>query len=166
MNLADVFTVLFLILGIMGVFVAYWLLVAGLFPRLTERCAAQMGDAPWASFGVGVVGLGPLLAFGIFVSKNLSGPMGKLAGLLLVLAIILTALTGAAGLALRIGQGLRSKSDETDPWRRVLRGSVVLALTLATFIMIPLVMAAGFGSLVMTQLRRSVSRPEPTSHET
>ena len=43
MNLADVFTFLFVILGFVIVFVSYWLMAAGLFPEFVERSAAHFG---------------------------------------------------------------------------------------------------------------------------
>ena len=46
MNLADVFTFLFVILGFVIVFVSYWLMAAGLFPEFVERSAAQFGRMP------------------------------------------------------------------------------------------------------------------------
>ena len=44
MNLADVFTVVLVILGLLAVFVAVWLVTAGLFPALAERCADRFGE--------------------------------------------------------------------------------------------------------------------------
>ena len=46
MNLADVFTFLFVILGFLIVYVGYWLMAFGLFPRLTQRCAERISTAP------------------------------------------------------------------------------------------------------------------------
>ena len=40
--------------------------------------------------------------------------------------VILGGLVGSAGLAQRIGAGLPSPADLTQPWRRVLRGGIVL----------------------------------------
>ena len=154
MNLADVFTVTFVILGLMTVFAAYWLMTAGLFPRWTERCAERIGAVPVRATVVGLVCLVPLVAAGIFISKTLASAPGKFAGIILVIAAILTALAGAAGIALRIGQGLSSANDEREPWRRVLRGGVVLALTLGTIVLLPVVLGAGFGAMVLAGLKR------------
>lgn len=163
MNLADVFTVLSLILGLMAVFTAFWLLTAGLFPRWTERWAARIGESPVKCIVVGLVVFIPLLVMGFNLSKLLPGPLGKLLGVIVVLSTVLLALAGASGLALRIGQGLRSENDEREPWRRVFRGGVVLALTLATIVMLPLVLGAGFGALLLGRSGRNSPPSGPDS---
>lgn len=159
MNLADVFTVLFVILGLMAVFAAYWLMTAGLFPRATERCAEQLGAGLAKTTLVGLVALVPLVVAGSLITKNMASAPGKLLGIAVVLAAILTALAGAAGLALRIGQGLRSEGDEGAPWRKVFRGGVVLALTLGTVVLLPVVLCAGFGAVVLTRRQRTAAVP-------
>ena len=46
MNLADVFTFLFVILGFLIVYVGYWLMAFGLFPGMTQRCSERICAAP------------------------------------------------------------------------------------------------------------------------
>jgi len=149
MNLADVFTVLFVVLGLMVVFVAYWLLAAGLFPNVVRRCAERVGASLGKVVLVGTVGLVPVIVVGIYISKIASNPLGKIFGVLVVFGGILLALLGAAGIATRIGQGLASVNDEREPWRRVLRGGVVLALALGTVVLLPVMLLAGFGALLL-----------------
>lgn len=163
MNLADVFTVVFSILGILAVFVGFWLAAFGLFPQRIERCAEQLGIAP---VRCGLVGLGclvPLFVAGIFIGKASQSAPAKLASFFVIVSAILIGLFGAAGLALRIGQGLPADRDQLDPWRRVLRGGVVLALTYGTIVMIPLTLVAGFGAFVLAWSSRTVaaSAPQP-----
>jgi hypothetical protein len=149
MNLADVFTVVLVIAGLLAVFVGVWLLVAGLFPQLAERCAARLGDAP---VRCGLTGLGlliPLLGLGIWVGRISPNAPGKIASVLIFLVILLGALAGSSGLALRVGRGLPAASDEAEPWRRVRRGGIVLALTFLTVVMIPLTLIPGLGALVL-----------------
>lgn len=155
MNLADVFTVTFVILGLMAIFVAYWLVVAGLFPACTERWAERFGAAPVKAGVVGLVSLVPLVTIGIIFTKAMASPLGKMVGVIFVVALILAALAGAAGIALRVGQGLRSAKDEGEPWRRVLRGGVVLALTLGTIVLLPVILGAGFGALILAKTKRN-----------
>src|SRR4051794_29696590 len=124
MNLADVFIVLFVILGFVIVFIAYWLMAAGLFPKYVERSAERFGKSPVkATLLGGIIGV-PLVAFGLGMSKA-PHPALKILGLSIAILPMLIALFGSAGLALRIGQGLPSARDASEPWRRVLRGSVV-----------------------------------------
>jgi hypothetical protein len=159
MNLADVFTVTLVIVGFLVVYIAYWLMSAGLFPRFVERCSEQLGRSPILTTLVGGVVLVPVVAIGLAISSKAPNSAGKIAGLGIALVGMLGALFGSAGLALRIGEGLKSRRDERDPWRRVLRGGVVLGLTfvmpfLGTFVVMPLAFAAGFGAFVFCVFRR------------
>jgi hypothetical protein len=69
-------------------------------------------------------------------------------------------------LALRIGAGLPTPADEQQPWRRVLRGGILLALTFLLpfvgWIVLPLwALVSGFGAFILSvqELRRSRSEP-------
>ncbi|MES2573005.1 MAG: hypothetical protein V4710_23480 [Verrucomicrobiota bacterium] len=159
MNLADVFTVLFIVLGFLIVYVAYWLMATGLFPVFVERCAEQIGRAPVKTSLLGTVTLAPLMAIGFAISTKAPNGGIKLFGLGIVLLSSLAALFGSAGLAWRIGAGLRSQNDERDPWRRVLRGGIVLALSfvmpfLGQFLVMPFALVAGFGAFLIGVFRR------------
>jgi hypothetical protein len=159
MNLADVLTVVLVILGLLAVFVGVWLLVAGLFPRTAERCAARLGEAPGLCAIVGLGVLLPLVALGVAVGRISPNAPGKILSVLIFIFILLGALAGSAGLALRVGQGLPSSRDAAEPWRRMLRGGIVLALTFLTLVMIPLALVPGLGALVLgLGSRRPVSR--------
>lgn len=164
MNLADVFTFLFVILGFLIVYVGYWLMAYGLFPQRTERCAEQISRAPVKTTLLGAAMLIPLISLGILISSKAPNAVGKIVGIGLALVALLIALFGAAGLALRIGQGLKSQRDEAEPWRRVLRGGIVLGLTfvmpfLGTFVLMPFAFLIGFGAIVLSRPRRE-ARPQ------
>lgn len=155
MNLADVFTVVLSICGVLAVFVGVWLLNAGLFPARTERCAEAFGTAPLKSFLVGVLALVPVLAAGIVLGRFASNAPLKILSVLIFVFALLGALAGTAGLALRIGQGLASARDAQEPWRRVLRGGIVLAISYGTIVLIPLTLVPGFGAFVLSLPRRA-----------
>ncbi len=159
MNLADVFTVVFVILGLLIVFVGCWLMAAGLFPRRVAGCAEQLGAAPVKCALVGLGGVVPLFALGIMLGKVAQSAPGKLGSFVIIVATILLALFGTAGLALRIGQGLPAARDEQEPWRRVFRGGVVLASTYGSVVLIPVTLLAGFGALVLSGSRKAVVVP-------
>lgn len=159
MNLADVFAITLIILGFLIVYVAYWLMSAGLFPKFARRTSEQIANAPVATTLIGAVSLVPLLLIGIGIGK-IPNPATKLVGFSIVLLLLLAALFGSAGLALRIGEGLKSERDESEPWRRVLRGGIVLALTfvmpfLGTFVLMPFAFLIGFGAFVICLVRRA-----------
>jgi len=153
MNLADVFTVVLVILGLLTVFVGLWLMAAGLFPAKVERCAERLGAMPIRCAAVGIGCLVPWITLGILLGKNVTNAPAKFLSVMLIVAAILTALFGTAGLALRIGQGMTSARDQAEPWRRVLRGGVVLAITYGTVVLLPLTLVAGFGAFVLSGFR-------------
>src|SRR5262245_59483164 len=117
MNLADVFTVVLVIVGLLAVFVGWWLAMAGLFPRVIDRGADRVGAAPFKCFFAGLVCVVPLIVAASLIGKVSTNAPGKLLSVALVLATILAALAGTAGLALRIGRGLAVARDEGEPWR-------------------------------------------------
>lgn len=164
MNLADVFTVVLVILGLLTCFVGLWLMASGLFPQTIERCADRIGAMPFRCAATGVGCLVPWIAVGVMVGRALPNAPGKLLSAALIVGAILTALFGTAGLALRLGQGMPSVHDASEPWRRVLRGGVVLALTYLTVVLLPLTLVAGLGAFVLAGFgRKSVSPgPQPT----
>jgi hypothetical protein len=159
MNLADVFTFLFIILGFVIAFVSYWLLSAGLFPHLVERAAERLGATPVKATLLGAIVTAPLVITGLVVSNKAPNGGLKLAGLVIALIPLLLGLLGSAGIALRIGIGLRSSCDAVDPWRRVLRGSVVLGLSfilpvIGWFGVLPLTLVSGFGAFLLAAFSR------------
>jgi hypothetical protein len=163
MNLADVFTYLFSILGFIIVFIGYWLMAAALFPAMVERCAESVGRKPVSTTFIGAILFVPLVIIGFAISSKAPSVPVKFAGISIVLFSFLAALFGAAGLALRIGRGLKSARDEHEPWRRVLRGGIVLALTfvlpfVGTFVLMPFAFISGFGAIVRALFQRE---PQP-----
>ncbi len=166
MNLADVFSILFIILGFLIVFIAYWLLAAGLFPKFTERCSERLSRMPVRTTLLGAVTLAPLVVLGLSISSKAPNGLGKMLGLGLALFSALGALLGSAGLAARVGQGLPSATDADAPWRRVLRGGVVLGLSfvmpfLGTFVILPLTLFGGFGAFLLCLRRKPATAEEP-----
>jgi uncharacterized membrane protein len=157
MNLADVFTYLLVILGFLIAFVSYWLMAFGLFPKMVERAAAQIGRAPVVTALLGAVSFVPLVT----ICLRLPGKMRPAAIFAIIPLLVLAALFGSAGLALRVGQGLPSLRDAQEPWRRLLRGGIILALTfvlpvVGTFLVMPFALLSGFGAILMTGFRRQV----------
>lgn len=159
MNLADVFTVVLVILGFQIMFVGVWLMAAGLFPAVVGRCADRIGTVPVKCAAVGVACLVPLFTGGILLGKIATNAPLKFLSVMLIVASILAALFGTAGLALRIGQGMASTRDHAEPWRRGLRGGIVLALSFLTVVLLPLTLVAGFGALVLSRSGRSAPVP-------
>jgi len=151
MILTDLLQYLILVIGSWLVLNAYWLATVALAPRLVERCAARYGGHPLRATLVGLAVALPLAVIGIALAKQ----GGGLAPVVITLWLLagLAALIGSAGLAQRIGAGLASPLDGSQPWRRVLRGGAVLALVflmplLGWFVLLPWVLVSGLGVVI------------------
>jgi hypothetical protein len=150
--MADILKIVFIILGILIIYVSYWLLAEALFPRLVENASRQYGrPIRLTLIGLAVAILPVIL--GIVLAKT-ANPIFKFVGVTLIVVPGLLGLCGSAGLTLRIGLGLPSPIDERQPWRRVLRGGIVLAfsflLPFVGWIFIPLwVLVSGMGALIL-----------------
>jgi hypothetical protein len=164
MIMADVLTWFLIILGSLLVLGANWIGAFALFPGLVERSAQRYGRRPVAATVLGLVIGVPVVVFGLVAAKAIGHP---LVGVLIVGALmipLLLALAGSAGLALRIGAGMPAPIDASQPWRRVLRGSVVLGLTflmpiLGWFVLLPWALISGLGAALMALRDRSAPAP-------
>lgn len=146
---ANVLVWLFIALGFFLMFVSYWLAAAALFPAHVTRCSAQFGRPVLTTLTGLLLAVVPIS--GGMAVLNAAPAAVKWIGLFLVGVPLLAGLVGSAGLARRIGVGLPAPHDDTQPWRAVLRGGVVLALTfllpvLGQILLIPLVLASGAGA--------------------
>ncbi|MBK7645007.1 MAG: hypothetical protein IPJ19_18505 [Planctomycetes bacterium] len=156
MIMSDVLFWTLIILGTLVVLVAYWIGAYALFPARVEKCRASYTARPIASTLLGLVILVPALLLGIGLAKAIPHPIVNIPmiGMLLVLGLL--CLIGSAGLALRIGSGMLSPLDESQPWRKLLRGGVVLGLAfvmpfLGWFVLLPWVLASGLGAFVLAR---------------
>lgn len=167
MIMADILLWTLIILGTYIVLVAYWVGAYALFPALVERCRATHGARPVASTFLGLVILLPTIVVATVVMKALPHPVVQtpVTGALLVIGLL--CLIGSAGLALRIGAGMASPLDATQPWRRLLRGGMVLGLAfvlpfLGWFVLLPWALISGLGALVLSRRAPAPAfRPEP-----
>lgn len=164
MIMADVLTWFLLILGTLLVLGANWIGAFALFPGLVERSAQRYGRRPVAATVLGLVVGVPVFVVGLGTIKAIGHP---LVGVLItggLMIPLLLALAGSAGLALRIGAGMPAPIDAAQPWRRVLRGSVILGLTflmpiLGWFVLLPWALISGLGAALMALRDRSAPTP-------
>lgn len=150
--MADILKIVFIILGILIIYVSYWLLAQALFPRLVETASRLYGRPVRLTF-LGLASAIVPVVLGIALSKT-PNPLLKFVGLTLLIVPGLLGLMGSAGLTLRIGLGLPSPSDATQPWKRVLRGGIVLASTfllpIIGWIIVPLwVLVSGLAAFIL-----------------
>jgi hypothetical protein len=152
MIMADILKIVFIVVGILAIYVNYWLLAEALFPALVERAGRHYANPVKLTLVGLAVAIVPVV-FGLILA-NQANPVTKILGLTLVIVPGMIGLAGSAGLALRIGVGLHSPLDATQPWRRVLRGGVVLScsflLPVVGWIILPLwVLVSGLGAFVL-----------------
>jgi hypothetical protein len=152
MIVADVLMWFLLIMGTYVVFISYWLASQALFPDLTSRCRQRIAGAPFRHALLGFACAIPAAIAGVYLLNRPSAVL-KFAGAALLLLLVLAGLVGSSGLAAQIGLGLvANPTDETQPWRRVLRGGMVLGLTfvfplIGWFLILPLSLIMGAGAL-------------------
>jgi hypothetical protein len=164
MIMADIFKFLFPIIGTMMSFVCYCLLFEGTFPGAVDRCRQSYQKRPILSVvlgaGLGIPSVG--IAIGIAASGN---PLGQLVGISMMFLLISLAILGSAGLASLIGHRLNSPLDAHQPWKRVYRGGVVLAITfffplVGWFLVLPATLLSGFGAVIIAFFgRKKVDLP-------
>lgn len=153
MIMADILKIFLIVVGLLTVYVSYWLIAQALFPGLVERARRHYAK-PVRITLIGLAAAALPVIVGAAISK-LPNPALKLAGVTLMLIPALLGLIGSAGLILRIGSGLPSPADELQPWRRVLRGGILFALTfLLPFVgwfVLPLwALISGFGAFILS----------------
>ncbi len=126
--MADVLKYFLSILGGLLIFIAYWLAAEALFPALVERSRDQY-RRPWKLTFAGLAMTAPFIGIALLLFTKGNNPLLNIVGFVFLAVVLFGGLAGSAGLAKRIGAGLPSPLDEAQPWRRVLRGGVVLTLT-------------------------------------
>ena len=116
MIMADVLTWFLIVLGLYLTLVCHWLGATALFPRAVEAFGERYAR-PFSATLLGLVLAVPLLVIG---AAGSNAPNPGVAGLsrALLIVMILPALVGSAGLALRIGSGLASPGAWPRSYRR------------------------------------------------
>ena len=163
MPYGTVLSILFVHLGFYAAFIAYWMLAGGVASQWVARSREQYGRPIRATL-VGFIGILIPLFAGITLAKSGKAPIVA-AGIGIFMLLILIGLFGSAGLADRIGSGLKSERDGQEPWRRIRRGGMVLGFTfvapiLGWFIVLPWTLVSGFGAFLLAW-PRGAAAPVP-----
>ena len=124
--MADILKIFLLIVGLLIVFVSYWVAAQALFPKFVARACEQYARPVRATF-LGLFAAVPFIALALALFKNSKNPVMNIAGVALLGVPVVLGLCGSAGLAQRIGCGMAAALDAEQPWRRTLRGGMVLA---------------------------------------
>lgn len=163
MNLGDVFAIFGLLL-VLGVALPGMLLTwALLFPRTVQRARVRLQQTPGRSFGLGV-GLLLLAVPVLTVCFVVPLPIFRLVGWLGICMLLLLSSLGGAGLALLMGDRLRSAGLDAPQPVALLRGAIALELALffpiiGWFVALPVALLCGLGAATFGLLRWS---PRPT----
>ena len=153
MIVADVLGWFLFILGLMLVFVSHWVATEALFAPFVQRARAQYRrPVRLTLLGLALVAPALVVAFAL-LSKN--NPAVKLLGGFFLAVPIFIGLAGSTGLSQKVGLGLPSPRDDAQPWRRVLRGGMVLVLTfllpvLGWFVLLPWTLVSGCAAAVLS----------------
>jgi len=165
--MADILKIFLLIVGGLLIYIGFWLAAEALFPALVERSRKQY-DRPWKLTFAGLAMAAPFV-FGALAIFKISHPVMNIVAFVLLAVVLFGGLAGSAGLAKRIGIGLPAPIDDSQPWRRVLRGGIVLELTfLLPFIgwlgLTIWTLVTGFAALVFAV--REAKAPAPPAEPT
>lgn len=145
---------------------AFWLAAHALFPKFSDQ-SSRRWQRPWQDTGLGLGICLPffLVALGIGRWMDNSSVVFEVLGVFgvcLAGALSLGSLAGLAGLALRIGAGMKGAREDRHSWLVSLRGSVVLAaicgFPVLNIFFISVLLAGGLGNFIMTLLRREPPR--------
>lgn len=152
MIMADVFKILFLVLGALICTVSYWLMFSALFAPTVARAQQVLAARPWRTFFSGALTGAPLILLGIVMASNGAGPV-KLLGVTLLMALVTAALFGSTGLVWMVGRGLGNPQIPAHNGALVFRGGSVVSIAcvfplVGWFLVLPAVLIVGFGATI------------------
>ncbi|HJL04830.1 MAG TPA: hypothetical protein RMH85_15610 [Polyangiaceae bacterium LLY-WYZ-15_(1-7)] len=147
-----------------------WLLLTrALTPRFVVAARDAWARRPLSTLLLGaVLGAGATLVGVVLLKTGL--PILRLGGGLLLGALLLASLAGLTGLAELVGARLPGRHDDASPWRRTLRGALVLEASFVTPLLgwlawLPLALLGGLGASAQAAGARLAQRlsgaPEP-----
>ncbi len=168
MIMADVLKIFLLVVGTQIVVISYWLAAESLYPKIVAAARDRYRTQPLRITLLGALVGAPLFAFGLSLFQMGSAP-AKAFGFVVASGAVLGGLLGSAGLCRLIGAGLPSPADATQPWRRVLRGGIVLTLMcllpfLGWFLILPLTLLSGAGATISAIYARRRQAPSSGVH--
>lgn len=161
MIMADVFKILFPVIGTLMSFVCFWLLLEAILPAVVDRSREKYERHPLRAALIGLLVTVPAILFGLAL-LNGGNPVAAFVGLSVLSLLVLLGLVGSAGLTRHVGQRLHTPFDEKQPWRGMLRGGTVLSISflfpfVGWFLVLPMAMVSGVGAAVL-----SIRKPKET----
>lgn len=156
--MADVFKILFPVIGLMLSTISFWVFWQALLPNAVAEARTIYEQRPVRAVLVGAIITVP----GVMIGVSLLGsgfPPFQFAGFAVMFGLLLAGFLGSAGLSQLLGERLHSPVDAAQPWRRTLRGGIVLAFVclfpvLGWFLVLPVALGSGVGASALWVLRR------------
>lgn len=167
--MADVYTTLFIILGILLSFPALMIAINLLLPNTVKRAEARLRHTPGRSFALGL----PIISIVGFITVAIfnagAGPFRAVGVVLVGILFFLTAV-GSASMCRLLGKRLGRMSNPNSELTHLLRGALVYELAalvplLGWFIFFPIMAVLVVGSATFSLLRwvpRTQQEPEPS----
>lgn len=158
--MADVYTVTFLVIGLLISYPALLVALNLLLPNVTGRAAEKVSDGPFKTFAIGAVITAGLALLILVTAEAGAGPVRALAWLCGLCGLGLIVI-GSAGMSRLLGQRLALWSDPVSRLKNLLRGAVVYELAgimpvVGWFLFLPLMVILSIGAAVAALFTRSV----------
>ena len=143
----------------------FWLATRALFPRFTQH-SSDRWSRPILNLFIGLIAGIPIIWMGQELQHGHGGlaVVKTLAGIVLTAIPVVFGLTGLAGLASRIGRGLKIAGEEPHSWKATLRGGIVIGLVAGLplggdgYLCLALLVAAGLGNYLRSARSKSDSK--------
>lgn len=149
-TIGDVFSV---VAALFAVCLSSWALMLAttlLFPQKTRYAQTEITRRPWRAFLSGLLILLVAGTIGLAMAAN-PAPGVKLAGIMVLLAVLSVACVGAGGLSSLVGERMQPMDPSLSAYKAVGRGAaIVVGATLLPFVgwwvFTPIVLAVSFGA--------------------
>ena len=162
--MADVYTVTFILIGILLSLPALLIGLNILMPRVTERVQTRLTETPGKSFALG---LGLTAVSALFILITAQANLGPLRAAAIMAGVTYAGLgtIGAAGMTRLLGQRLSNGNQSTTDLTRLLRGALIYELAcffpiVGWFLFAPLAGMTVIGAATFALLKR---RPRPVN---
>jgi len=163
--MADVYSIVFTILGFLVVSCGLNVWTALVFPAPVQRCRSRLEEGPFASFLLGAVYAGVFGGLGI---AALSAPSGgvKIFGAVLFAPLMIGLAVGGAGLSTLLAERMRALQEGASPFGLLVRGSLINSLAalfpfIGWFLFIPVAGLISLGAGLTAVIIRPHRRPAP-----
>jgi len=159
--MADVYTVLFIVIGILISVPALLVALNLLMPQVTERVERRLDKSPGKSFAVGLPVTAVLLFWSLANFESNAGLLQTSAFIIFFLGMALGSI-GGAGMARLLGRRIAPLSDNHSDIHFLLRGAIVYELAalvpfVGWFIFAPIVGIMAVGAAVLSMFSKQPS---------